>query len=220
VRRIIKTTLGALILLVGAAVVYVAVIVYQARRETPALAAAALQSDEMVLDVEDLTPRQLEILLKVQDPRFFEHKGMDLHTPGAGWTTITQALVKIHYFASFEPGAAKIRQSLIARFALDPLVSKQDQLRMFLNEAYLGTTQGRAVNGFDEGARVYFDKPFAALTEDEYIALVAMLIAPNGCNVRRQPGLNAERVLRIRRLLAGECTPNNWSDVWLKGCMY
>jgi membrane carboxypeptidase/penicillin-binding protein len=220
VRQTVKLTLGASILLVGATTVYASVVVYRARRDTPALMAATLRSSEMVLDPEDLTPRQLEILLRVQDPRFFEHNGLDFRTRGAGWTTITQALVKIHYFDSFEPGAAKLRQSLIARFALDPLVSKHDQLRMFLNEAYLGTVDEIDVVGFEQGARFYFDKAFFELSEDEYIALVAMLIAPNSCNVRLQPKLNAERVTRIQRLLAGECAPNTWSDVWFKGCMY
>jgi membrane peptidoglycan carboxypeptidase len=128
--------------------------------------------------------------------------------------------VKIHYFDPFKPGIAKIKQSLIARFALDPLVSKEDQLRLFINTAYLGATDGDAVVGFAHGASVYFGKTFDDLNEDEYIALVAMLIAPNSRNVRQQPKLNAERVLRIQRLLADECVPNSWSDVWLKGCMY
>lgn len=216
-RRVIALTLVAILVMTC---VYYLVVVLKARRDTPGIVAAALGSKLMVLEVDDLTPRQLEILLKVQDPRFFDHKGVDLHTPGAGWTTITQGLVKIHYFDPFRPGVAKIKQSLIARFALDPLVSKEDQLRLFINEAYLGATDAGAAIGFAQGAATYFDKPFAELTEDEYLALVAMLIAPNSCNVRHQPRLNAERVLRIRRLLAGECAPNNWSDVWLKGCMY
>ena len=81
--------------------VYYLVVVLKARRDMPEIVAAALGSELMVLEVEDLTPRQLEILLKVQDPRFFDHKGIDLRSPGAGWTTITQGLVKIHYFDPF-----------------------------------------------------------------------------------------------------------------------
>lgn len=202
------------------ACVYYAAVVMMARHDTPGIVAEALGSELMVLEVEDLSARQLEILLRVQDPAFFEHKGVDLSTPGAGWTTITQGLVKIHYFDPFKPGVAKIKQSLIARFALHPLVSKDDQLRLFINEAYLGSTGQEEAIGFAQGARAYFDKSFSELNEDEYISLVSMLIAPNACNVRRQPKLNAERALRIRRLLAGECVPNSWSDVWFKGCMY
>ena len=215
-----RVVILALLVIILVPCVYYAAVVVKARRETPEIVAAALRAEQMVLEIKDLTPRQLEILLKVQDPGFYAHKGIDLRTPGAGWTTLTQGLVKIHYFDPFKPGIGKIKQSLIARFAFDPMVSKDDQLRLFLNEAYLGTIDGQAVAGFEQGARVYYDKPFPELTEDEYIALVAMLIAPDTCNVRRQPKLNAERALRIRRLLAGECAPRNWSDVWLKGCMY
>jgi membrane carboxypeptidase/penicillin-binding protein len=217
VRRLV---IVSLLVVVAAPCVYYSVIVVSALRVTPAIIAEALQSEQMTLELDDLTPRQLEILLKVQDPRFFEHKGVDLRTPGAGWTTLTQGLVKIHYFDPFKPGIAKIKQSLIARFALDPLVSKEDQLRLFINEAYLGAPDGDDIVGFAQGARVYFGKTFDELSEEEYIALVAMLIAPNSRNVRLQPKLNAERVLRIQRLLADECAPAGWSDVWLKGCMY
>ena len=42
----------------------------------------------------DLSQRQKEILIKVQDPGFYNHNGIDLSTPGAGLTTITQAIVK------------------------------------------------------------------------------------------------------------------------------
>jgi membrane carboxypeptidase/penicillin-binding protein len=220
VKRTIKIAGVVILTLVIAAAAYYTAVVLKARRETPALVSQALRSDQITLAVDDLTPRQLEILIAVEDPRFFEHRGLDLRTPGAGWTTITQALVKIHYFDSFEPGVAKIKQSLIARFALDPLISKEDQLRLFLNEIYLGTVDGQSVSGFDRGARIYFDKTFAELTENEYMALVAMLIAPNARNVIHQPLLNAERVKRIERLVAGECVPNTWSDVWLKGCAW
>ncbi len=38
----------------------------------------------------DLSPRQLEILLAVEDPNFYSHRGVDFETPGSGWTTITR----------------------------------------------------------------------------------------------------------------------------------
>ena len=44
-------------------------------------------------------------------------------------TTISQGLVKVLYFPSgFRPGIAKIRQTLIAQYAFDASVSKQEQL--------------------------------------------------------------------------------------------
>lgn len=46
------------------------------------------------LDISDLSAWQLDALLKIEDPAFYRHKGVDLKTPGAGLTTITQSLVK------------------------------------------------------------------------------------------------------------------------------
>jgi membrane carboxypeptidase/penicillin-binding protein PbpC len=80
----------SLLVVVAAPCIYYSAVVVNARRATPAIIAAALQAERMVLGLDDLTPRQLEILLTVQDSRFFEHKGVDLRTPGAGWTTLTR----------------------------------------------------------------------------------------------------------------------------------
>ena len=133
-------------------------------------------------------------------------------------TTITQGLVKIHYFKSFKPGIRKIKQTLIARFALDPLVSKDDQLRLFVNEVYMGILDGESVRGFEHAAEAYYRKPFSEISEDEFIGLVAMIIGPNTYNPVIHPKMHTERVRRIKRLLSGEASPNGWMDVHLEGC--
>jgi membrane carboxypeptidase/penicillin-binding protein len=173
-----------------------------------------LQSEAMVLDLEDVTERQLDILLKVEDPAFYAHNGVDLSTPGAGITTITQGLVKKFYFKQFKPGPAKIKQTLIAMFALDPLVSKDDQLRLFINVYHLGNINGQEVQGFEAAAQAFHDKPFQELSEDEYISLVAMIIAPATFHVQRHPERNAERVARIKQVVAGEYTPKGLFDLF------
>ena len=62
---------------------------------------------------------------------------------------------------------------------------------------------GHGTNGFEQAALVYFHKSFRQLTEDEYTALVAMVVAPNVFDLQRHPARNAERVARIRRLVRG-----------------
>ncbi len=162
------------------------------------------------LQLTALSPRQLEILLKVEDPRFFVHGGVDFSTPGAGITTITQALVKQLYFQKFRPGIAKLKQTVIAALVLDPLMSKEEQLRLFINTTYLG----KDVRGFAQAAQTIFDKPFQELSEDEYIALVAMLIAPETFDLRRFPERNRERVRRIKLLLSGDYVPHGLCDLF------
>jgi len=169
-----------------------------------------LQSDTINLQLSDLSQRQLDILLAVEDPNFYDHKGVDLRTPGAGLTTITQGLVKKLYFKEFRPGIRKISQTLIARFALDPLVSKEDQLLMFINifDFCYGT------KGFSEAAEYYYGKPFRRLTEDEYISLVAMFVGCSSYNPIHNAKANAERVARIKEVLSGEYVVKKMKDIY------
>ncbi len=210
----------ALLLLAAAAGFFLwsTYVVIKARREVPALVEKALKSPQATLELEDLTARQIEILLKVEDPNFFNHEGIDLKTPGAGLTTITQGLVKILFFKRYRPALVnKIKQSLIARFALDPLVDKRTQLKLFVNYVYLGRAGGRPVYGFAQAAKAYFGKEFSQLTEDEYISLVAMIIAPSKFHVKRNPQANRDRAERIKRLIEGKYKPKGLMDLYYGG---
>jgi membrane peptidoglycan carboxypeptidase len=94
------------------------------------------------------------------------------------------------------------------------MVPKETQLLIFVNTVYLGHYNGEVVRGFSQAAEIYFDKPFSDLTEEEYLSLVAMIIAPNSFNVKKQPQANAVRVQRIKRLLCGEYTPKGLMDLY------
>ena len=202
------TAIGMIVIL--AVVAYYAWVLYSARRYTVETILPRTKVANYPLGPSALTSRQLEILLKVEDPRFFQHDGVDFSTPGAGITTITQGLVKILYFDKFKPGIAKIKQTLIARYVLDPLMSKEDQLRLFINTVSLG----KGAKGFEQSANIYFNKPFNRLTEDEYIALVAMIISPVTFNMEKFPDRNSERVQRIKRLVSGAYKPRGLLDVY------
>ena len=192
---------------------YFSVVILQARRETPKLIGQALNA-EMALKVSDLSPWQRRALLAVEDPGFYRHHGVDLKTPGAGLTTITQGLVKMYYFAHFKPGIAKIKQTLIARYALDPLVSKDDQLTLFINRINLGSAEGKPVNGFAAAARAYYHKTVAELSEYEYLSLVAMIVAPQNFHLVARPAANAERTRRLARVVSGEYKPRQLMDIY------
>jgi membrane carboxypeptidase/penicillin-binding protein len=162
------------------------------------------------LQLSSFTKRQLDILLKVEDPRFYAHQGIDFSTPGAGLTTITQGLVKHIYFDKFKSGIAKIKQTLIARYVLDPLMPKEMQLRRFVNTVYLGPNS----KGFEQAAKHYFNKNFEELTEEQYIALVAMIIAPAVFNIEKDPDINRQRVMRIKQVISGEYQPKGLLDLY------
>ena len=188
---------------------------WRAYQRTPDAVAIARQGE---LKLSNLSDDRRAILLAVEDPGFATHHGIDWSTPGAGMTTIAQALAKILYFDHFQPGVGKIQQSLIARFIIDHALTKDEQVAAFLNLAYFGTVHGRDVTGFADASRTYFDRPFFALTTQQYEALVAMLIAPNALDPIRHPRANAERVARIERMVRGECRPTGVSDVYYDAC--
>lgn len=187
-----------------------------ARHDTPLLIETALKRYGAELTIADLSPSQKSFIIAIEDPTFYRHHGVDLTTPGAGMTTITQGLVKLMYFPEgFRQGIAKIRQTLIAQYALDSLVSKDEQMRLFLNIAYLGHADGIAVHGFQSAARVYFHIEFTDLSDDEFLSIVAMLIEPN--NLKPGTASNTERVLRIRKYLSGQYQPAGLLDVDYNG---
>ena len=152
---------AALLILIGGVCLNYAVDIYRARSLTPELIGDALRSGAIVLEVEDLSLQQRRAWLGVQDPNFFQHPGWDFASGRI--TTITQALVKVYYFEQFRPGIAKIRQSLIARFALDPLVSKEDQLRLFINNDLSGHDRRCLRKRFPPGSRGLFREAIQGL---------------------------------------------------------
>jgi membrane carboxypeptidase/penicillin-binding protein len=187
---------------VSAVVGYYTFEVVRARAETPRIVARAFATHPLELSPDALSAAQLQALLDVADPHFFTHNGWDFG--GGTMTTITQSLVKGLYFEQFKPGIRKIRQSLIARFALDPQLPKTEQLRLFINTIWLGSVDGHPVEGFADGARAFYGKEFAELTFDEYLSLL-MFDRPAELNVHVNPQGNARRVRQIKRLLAGGC---------------
>jgi membrane carboxypeptidase/penicillin-binding protein len=126
-------------------------------------------------------------------------------------TTITQGLAKLLYFpGGFQQGIAKVRQTLVAEYALDDLVSKDEQLELHLNATYFGSVDGRPIHGLAAAADAYFGKSDRDLTDDEFIALIGMTISPETL----KPGTanSATRVARIKRYLAGELVPASVLD--------
>jgi len=187
-----------------------------ARDDTPMVVTQAWQQYGKRLTLGNLTADRLKLLLAVEDPAFFEHHGVDLNTPGAGMTTISQGLVKLLYFPNgFRKGPAKIRQTLIAQYAFDALVPKGEQLELLLSIAYMGDANGVAIRGFSNAARTYFQKDFSSLSDEEFKSLVAMLAAPN----RFVPGspAHAERMRRIEAYLSGAYRPMCILDVEYDG---
>ena len=108
-RRVLRYLLITAAILVLLAVIHYSNEVFKAKEETPQIVRELLSSERMKISLEDFQDGWLDMLLRVEDPSFYTHNGMDLSTPGAGITTITQNLVKRLYFDNFKPGFAKLR---------------------------------------------------------------------------------------------------------------
>ena len=176
-------------------------------------------SENYNLKLDSIDEQKINELLIVEDPGFYNHKGLDFKSLGAGWTTISQGIVKLLYFKKFQPGIKKIRLILITRFVFNSSVSKDTQLELFYNYAYLGNDyNGVAICGFLNASRFYFKKDFNDISNDEYLSLIAMLINPNKYRIDKHPEWNKERLFRIKKLINGYCKPNDWKDCELEGC--
>jgi hypothetical protein len=194
---------------------YESVAVFRARARTGEIQ-RRVEAREVALG--SIPERRIRMLLAVEDPGFFHHRGIDFGTPGQGMTTLTQSLAKFLYFDRFRPGVAKLELMLVARFALDRAFTKREQLEVFINYARFGASRGRPVIGFDDAARTFYGRAFQDLTDREYLTLVAMLMAPGRLDPARHPEANAERTNRIEALLAGRCRPRGLRDVEYQDC--
>lgn len=219
-----RTFVSVIVALLVGALLYSVAVIYQARAYTVEVILVDYQhgkwrifeSEERTLTLSDrdLSQSQIEWLLKIQDPEFYRHKGIDLSTPGAGLTTISQSIVKKLYFEDFKPGFEKLEQTLVARFVANEYLDKKQQLNLFINSVYMGNKSGMLIYGFHDAARVYFSKTVSQLTDDEYLSLVAMLISPKQFNIVENPELNKERVSRIKAVISGEYVPEGLTDLY------
>ncbi len=157
----------------------------------------------------ELPDEYQNILIQVQDPGFYNHKGVDLVTPGAGLTTITQSLAKSFYFKEFKQGWRKVPQTIYARYALHPNVEKEMQLDLFVN--IIGF--GNGTRGILSASQFYYNKLPQELSEDEFISLIASLNNPQFLNPKDFPDANKERVSRIKKYLKGEYVPKSVFDI-------
>ncbi|WP_299483413.1 transglycosylase domain-containing protein [uncultured Roseibium sp.] len=95
---------------------------------------------------------------------------------------------------------------------------KEQIMVLWLATLEMGRGPDGWVTGFHKMSESMFGSPPGAIEADEYLSLLAVLVAPGRYNLGTDDQALQERKDRIRRLLAGECVPNGNSDVWLEGC--
>lgn len=181
-----------------------------------------------------LEPEYTAALVKIEDPTFYDHSGLDISN-GQGLTTITSGVAKMVFLGnhqltgikgglqSFYKGVFSCCKKIdlgrdVMALVLDRQTTKQDQLNIFLRHAYLGSTGGKGIVGFEDASVAYYGKKLTQLTENQFYGLIAMLIAPNHYHPVKNPKIHAERTRRVKAVVDGKCKPDGWRDLTYDHC--
>ena len=208
----------AVLILPAVLCLWVAFIATSAYLQAPRLVAAV----DAPFPPSQLPNRHICALLSIQDPTFFRHEGLALDAGKPGHTTITQGIGKSLYFDRFTPGKLRQRKVklMISAWAFNRRISKETQLRLFLNMAYFGATDdGGEILGFPAAAAAFFGKELRAVSDREFLSLVVMLDGPNRYHVLRHPETNAARVRKMEPWVARACDPRCLSKVLPEPCV-
>jgi membrane carboxypeptidase/penicillin-binding protein len=187
-----------------------------------------------VTQASPLSPSQLAILLKIEDPTFLTHHGLSL-ADGQGVATMSSAVARelFLYDAPLTGVSGGLQRFYRAVFecckkvdlgrdamalVLDAHASKERQLAIYAATVYMGRHEGRQVRGLAAAAQAYLGKPLAAVNDDEMAGLVAMIKAPNEFHPLRHPDAYQLRLARVRAILAGRCRPDGWLDTSYAHC--
>ena len=128
-----------------------------------------------------------ELVVGSEDKYFYIHRGVNpvsalralwyryFYGGHAGGSTITQQLAKNLLHHENERTVMNKFDELIAALSLEMHTPKKEILAMYLDSAYVGDQ----VRGIEGGARHYFGKDAAALTDGEILELLALFQSPS-----------------------------------------
>jgi membrane carboxypeptidase/penicillin-binding protein len=219
----------ALLAIAALVVVYLAIVAGWAAASVDTLLARHPATQEA-----SLSPSQLAILLKIEDPTFLTHHGLSL-ADGQGVATISSAVARELFLYDvpltgvsgalqrFYRGAFECCKKVdlgrdTMALVLDAHASKERQLALYAATVYMGRHEGRQVRGLKAAAQAYLGKPLAAVNDDEMAGLVAMIKAPNEYHPARNRDAYQLRLARVRAVLAGRCRPEGWLDTSYAHC--
>jgi len=129
-------------------------------------------------------------VLAAEDESFFTHAGISVtgvaraawvdvrgHGIRQGGSTLTQQLVKNLYLTQERTLTRKLRETVLT-VLLESRYKKKEILEAYLNEIYLGASNGVNLMGVGAAARAYFGKDVEQLTLPESAVLAGMISAP------------------------------------------
>jgi penicillin-binding protein 1A len=149
----------------------------------------------VLVDLEEIPDHLQELVVAVEDDRFWEHAGWDgegiaraafanfaARGVEEGGSTISQQLAK-RSFTDSERTVVRKAKELLYAVALEERYSKRQLLERYLNEVYLGS----GAYGVAAAAREYFGVPVTELRPEQSAVLVGLIRSPGALDPRRNP---------------------------------
>jgi penicillin-binding protein 1C len=163
-----------------------------------------------VIPYEEMGTNIKNATVAIEDSEFYQHRGIRLTSifratvwnfltgrKISGGSTITQQIVKNTLLSQKRTFTRKVKEWILA-LKLEKVMSKEDILALYLNEAPYGGN----LYGIEEASRAFFAKAPADLTLAESAYLAAI---PNGPTYyspygKNKAGLNARKNLVLKRM--------------------
>jgi penicillin-binding protein 1A len=158
---------------------------------------AVLRGSEarVVIPSAEISPVMKQAIVSIEDKRFFEHRGVDLHgifralwqdvrnkKVVEGGSTITQQFVKNAYVSTSRSISRKLREAALA-WQLEQVWPKDRILTAYLNTIYFGN----GAYGVEQASRVYFHHGASKLTLPEAALLAGIPSDPSLYNPVTNP---------------------------------
>ncbi|HEX2164387.1 MAG TPA: PBP1A family penicillin-binding protein [Thermoanaerobaculia bacterium] len=144
-------------------------------------------------------------VLAAEDANFYRHGGLSptgilraawVNVRGGevrqGGSTLTQQLVKNLYLTHERTLSRKMREAVLA-VLLEARYTKAQILQAYLNEIYMGASNGVNLIGFGAAARAYFGKAVGELSLAEAATLAGVIQSPANYDPVRHPEAARER---------------------------
>ncbi len=163
-----------------------------------------------IKDEEEKIPKLIKYaFISAEDRRFLKHQGVDILGSGRafinniqsgyireGGSTITQQATRLIFLNNEISLQRKIKE-LIISIIIDYKYSKNQILKIYLNEIYLG----EGATGINEASQFYFGKLISELTLSEIAMLAGLAPAPNFYSPYQNYDLAIQRRDKVLRLM-------------------
>ena len=138
------------------------------------------------ININDLTLKQIDYILKIEDKDFYNHKGFSLKriikasltniikNEKQGASTITQQYIKNTYLNNNKTLTRKLKEILLS-IKLENKMTKDEILTSYLSSIYFGNN----IYGLKNAAKYYYSKDIKNLTDYELISLIALWNKPS-----------------------------------------